>query len=204
MSQDPVKEFNQNFNVKWLYTAWCFPCQKRFIGTKDELNISISTGCNSADGAHRISGGIVLCSLPGRSVCRSCGKWYQIVKGGENTEDQCDECSRNRKPLGNRKLATPRKLHCDGFFTMGKQTAHRRATFLIVGEDWACCVTNDTSNYFMGESSQKCLRRGKVHVEDLERHSNFPGAAHEEYCGIMCQTHAKRLQKQWAVKVTQL
>jgi hypothetical protein len=29
-----------------------------------------------------------------------------------------------------------------------------------------------------------------------------PGAAQEEYRGIMCETNAKRLQKQWAVKLT--
>jgi len=168
----------------------------------------LKIGCLSEDGSHKLRGKITICSLPGGSACMSCHKWYRIIKGGENTESQCDDCARDSKPLAPRKMATSRKLNCGGFFSLGdismyaQSTAHRRGKFILGGEDWACCITNNTSNFYMGESSQKCLKKGRVHVEDLEKHSNFPGAAQEEYCGIMCETHAKRLQKQWAVKLT--
>ena len=207
MNDEYLAKLNQDFNPKWQYTAKCFPCQTRFFGTKNEIEEIVKNGCGSNGGTHKLqSGGIYICSLPGGSICRSCNKWYKLVKGGENTEDQCDDCARLRKALTPLKMGTSRRLRCDGFFSLGNlksdYTAHQRNKFLIGGEDWACSVTNYSSNFYMGDSSDKCLRKGRVHVEDLEKHGNFPGAAQEEYCGIMCETHAKRLQKQWAVKLT--
>ena len=204
MNYDLLKVCNQEFNPRWLYTGWCFQCRQKFTGTEEELREIFKSRCSSPGGVHQVNGSINIYPLPGRSICLSCGKWYRLVRGGENTESQCDKCARDSIPVTQIKMGSQRELSCNGFFTLGTDTAHAREKFLIGGEDWACCITNNSSNWYMGESSQKCLRKGRVHVEDLEKHLGFPGGAQDEYCGILCETHANRLQKQWAVKLTKL
>jgi len=205
MSPDFINDTNQEANPKWLNAVYCFVCRKNFFGTPEDLLTASRTNCNSGKNEHQFSN-MYLAVSPGRCVCLSCSRWYKLVKGGENTVNQCDSCARSGKQIPAIKMGSPRTMRCDGYFTLSDNTGHRRKTFLLGGEDWACCITSNTSNFYMGDSSQNCLRKGTFHVEDLENHGygSFPGAAPDEHCGIMCETHARRLQKQWAVKLTKI